>query len=103
MKIKKQLANNFNEFFMSIVETIIASIPTATSPEIPKTEVNSMSSFTELSIGQLRDFISASSKRTSPRDIIPTHVVESLSDHDFLDLLKLNNFSLKAVCFPPVL
>ena len=37
---KKQLANDFNEFFISKVESIIASIPTAMGPEIQKTEVN---------------------------------------------------------------
>ena len=33
---KKQLANNFNEFFMSQVESFIASIPTAIGSEIVK-------------------------------------------------------------------
>ena len=97
---KKQLANDFNEFFISKVKSIIASIPTAISPEILKTEVNSMYSFTELSISHLRDLISASSNSTSPLDIIPTHLVKSFSDHCFLDLLKLFNLSLKAGYFP---
>ena len=88
---KKQLANDFNEFFISKVKSIIASIPTARGPEILKTEVNSMYSFTELSISQFRDLISASSNSTSPLEIIPTHLVKSFSDHYFLDLLKLLN------------
>ena len=49
-KTKNQLANNFNEFFLSKLEKIIASIPTAIGPEILKTEVNSLNSFTELLI-----------------------------------------------------
>ena len=82
------------------MKSIIASIPTAIGPEILKTEVNSMYSFTELSISQFRDLISASSNSTSPLDIIPTHLVKSFSDHYFLDLLKLLNLTLKAGCFP---
>ena len=78
---KKQLANDYNEFFISKVKSIIASIPTAIGPEILKTEVNSMYSFTELSISQFRDLISTSSNSTSPLDIIPTHYVRSFSDH----------------------
>ena len=74
--------------------------PTAIGPEILKTEVNSMNSFTELSMRQFRDLISALSNSTSPLDIIPTHLVKSFSDYDFLDLLKLFNLSLKAGCFP---
>ena len=97
---KKQLANDFNEFFISKVKSIIASIPTAIGPEVLKTEVNSMYSFTELSISQFRDLISASSNSTSPLDIIPTHLVKSFSDHCFLDLLKLLYLSLKAGYFP---
>ena len=34
---KKKLANDFNEFFISKVESIIAWIPTAKGPEILKT------------------------------------------------------------------
>ena len=45
---KKQLANDFNDLYQ--VETIIASILNAIATEILKAEVNSMSSFTELSI-----------------------------------------------------
>ena len=97
---KKQLANDFNEFFISKVESIIASIPTAIGPEILKTEVNSMNSFTELSMSQFRDLILASSNSTSPLDIIPTHLVKSFPEYYFLDLLKHLNFSLKAGCFP---
>ena len=97
---KKQLANDFNEFFISKVKSIIASIPTAISPKILKTEVNSMYSFTELSISQCRDLILASSNSTSPLDIIPTHLVKSFSDHYFLDLLKLLILSLMAGYFP---
>ena len=33
---KKQLANDFNKFFISKVKSIIASIPTAIGPEILK-------------------------------------------------------------------
>ena len=88
---KKQLANDFNEFFISKVESIIASIPTWKGPEILKTEVNSLNSFTELSISQLRDLILSSSKSTSQPDI-PTHLVTSFPDH-YLDLLKLLNLS----------
>ena len=73
---KKQLANDFNEFFISKVKSIIASIPTAISPEILKAEVNLMYSFTELSISQFRDLISSSSNSTSPLDIIPKHLVK---------------------------
>ena len=47
---KKQLANDFKEFFISKVENFVASNPTAIGPEILKIEVNSMNSFTELSI-----------------------------------------------------
>ena len=97
---KKQLANVFNEFFISKVKSIIASIPTAIGPEILETEVNSMYSSTELSISQFRDLISASSNSTSPLDIILTHLVKSFSDHYFLNLLKLVNLSLKAGYFP---
>ena len=89
----------FNEFFISKVESIIASIPTAIGPEILKTEVNSMYSFTELSISQFRDLISASSNSTCPLDIIPTNLVKSFPDYYFLDLLKLK-LSLKAGYFP---
>ena len=78
---KKQLANDFNEFFISKVESIIASLPTAIGPEILKTEVNSMYSFTELSISQFRDLISASSNSTCPLVIIPTHLVNSFLDY----------------------
>ena len=80
------------------MKSIIASIPTAIGPEVLKTEVNSMYSFSELSISQFRDLISASSNSTSPLDIIPTHLVKSFSDY-FLDLLKLLNLSLKAGYF----
>ena len=97
---KKQLANDFNEFLISKVESIIASIPTAIGPAILKTEVNSMYSFTELSISQFRDLISASSNSTFPLDIIPTHLMKSFPDYYFLDLLKLLNLSLKAGYFP---
>ena len=82
------------------METIIASIPSAIGPKILKAEVNSMNSFTELSISQFRDLISASPNCTSPLDIIPTHLVKSFPDHYFLELLKLLNISLKAGCFP---
>ena len=58
-----------------------------------------MNSFTEFSISQFRDLISASSNSTSPLDIIPTHLVKSFPDY-FLDLLKLLSLSLKAGCFP---
>ena len=47
---KRQLANDFYEFFISKVKSIIASIPSAIGPEILKTEVSSINSFTELSI-----------------------------------------------------
>ena len=57
-KNKKQLANDFTEFFIFKLEGIIATIPTAMGPEILKTEVNSMKLFTELSISQFRNFIS---------------------------------------------
>ena len=77
---KKKLANEFNEFFISKVETIIVSVPTAIGPEIMKAGVNLMNLFTELSISQFRDFISASSNSTSPLDIIPTHLVKSFPD-----------------------
>ena len=97
---KKRLANDFNEFFISKVKSIIASIPTAIGPETLITEVNSMYSFTELSMSQFRDLISASSNSTSPLDIIPTHLVKSSSDPYFLNLLKLLNLSLKAGYFP---
>ena len=96
---KKQLANDFNEFFISKVKSIIASILTAIGPEILKTEINSMYSFTELSISQFRDLILASSNSISPLDIIPTHLVKTFLDHYFLDLLKLLNLSLKAGYF----
>ena len=82
------------------METIIASIPSAIGPKILKAEVNSKNSFTELSISQFRDLISASPNCTSPLDIIPTHLVKSFPDHYFLELLKLLNISLKAGCFP---
>ena len=59
------------------MESIIASIPTAIGPEDLKTEVNSMNSFTELSLGQFRD----SSNSTSPLDIIPAHLVKSFLDY----------------------
>ena len=62
----KQLANDFNQFIISKMETVIASIPTAIGPEILKVEVNSMNSFTDLSISQLKESISASSNSTSP-------------------------------------
>ena len=97
---KKQLANSFNEFFISKVNSIIASIPSAIGPEILKTEVNSMYSFTECAISQFRDLVLASSNSTSPLDIIPAHLVKSFSDHCFLDLLKLLDLSLKAGYFP---
>ena len=97
---KKQLENDFNEFVISRVESIIASIPTAIGTEILKTEVDSKYSFTELSISQFRDLALASSNSTSPLDIIPTHLVKSFSNHYFLDLLKLLNLSLKAGYFP---
>ena len=97
---KEQLANDFNEFFISKVKSIMASIPTAIGPEILKTEVNSMYLFTELSISQFRDLILGPSNSTSPRGIIPTHLVKSFSDQYFLDLLKLLNLSLKSGYFP---
>ena len=81
-------------------ESIIALISTAIGPEILKTEVNSMNLFTELSISQFRDLISASSNCTCPLDIIPTHLVKSFPDYSFLDLLKLLYRSLKAGFFP---
>ena len=89
---KKQLANDFNEFFISKVASIIASIRTWKGPEILKTEVNSKNSFTELSISQFRDLILSSSKSTSQPDI-PTHLKTSFPDYYFLDLLKLLNLS----------
>ena len=82
------------------METIIASIPSAIGPKILKAEVISMNSFTELSISQFRDLISASPNCTSPLDIIPTHLVKSFPDHYFLELLKLLNISLKADVSP---
>ena len=72
---KNSLQTTYNEFFISKVKSFIAPIPTAIGPEIQKTEVNSMYSFTELSISQFRDLILASSNSTSPLDIIPTHLV----------------------------
>ena len=97
---KKQLANDYNEFFISKVESIVASILTAIGPEILKTEVKSMNSFTELSISQLKDLILTYSSSTAPLDISPTHLVKSFSDSYALDLLKLPSFTLKAGCFP---
>ena len=99
---KKQLANDFNEFFIFKVEPIFASISTALGPEVLKAEVNSMNSFTELSISQFRDLISASSNSTSPLDSIPTHLKKSFPDNYFLDLLKLLNIS-EGGMFSPVL
>ena len=81
------------------MESIIASIPTAIGTEILKTEVNSMTSFTELSRNQFRDLISDSSNITSPLDIIPTHLVKSFPDYYSLDLSKHLNIALKAACF----
>ena len=78
------------------MESIIASILTAIGPEILKTEVKSMNSFTELSISQLRDLISTSSSSTSPLDISPTRLVKSFPDCYAVDLFKLLNFTLKA-------
>ena len=75
-KNKKHLANDLKQFFISKLEGIFASIPTAIGPEILKTEVNSMNSFTELSISQFRDLIWTSSNNTFPLDIIPTHLVK---------------------------
>ena len=60
MKTKISLQTDFNEFFISREESVIASIPTAMGPEILKTEFNLMNSFTELSISQFRELISAS-------------------------------------------
>ena len=94
---KKQLVNDFNEFFTSKVETIIASILVAI---VLKAEVNSMTLFTDLSISQFRDLISASSNSSSPLDINPTHLVKSLPNYYFLDFLELLRLSLKAGCFP---
>ena len=99
MTTKKQLANDLNDFFISKMETIIASIPTVIAPQILKAEINSMNSFTDLSISSFRDLASASSNSTSPLDIIPTHLVKS--DYYFLDLLKIFKLSLKAGYFPP--
>ena len=95
---KKQLTNDFNDLYLKW-KPIIASISTAIAPEILKAQVNSMSSFAELSISQFKLLILASSNSTSPLDIIPTHVVKSFPDYFFLDLLKLLNLSLKAGCF----
>ena len=95
---QKQLANDFNEFFISKVEKIVASIPTAIGPETLKTQFNSINSFTELSMSQFRDWIAASSISTSPLDIIPTHLLKSSPDYYFLNLLKILN-PLKAGCF----
>ena len=55
---KKQLAN-LKEFFICKAETIVATItiPTAKRPEIVETEVDSLNSFTELSLSQFRDLI----------------------------------------------
>ena len=97
---KKQPATNFTELFISKVETIFTSIPTAIGPEILKTEVNSMNSFTEMSISQFRDLVLASLNSTTPLDLIPKHLVKPFPDYYFLDLLKLLNLSLKAGCFP---
>ena len=94
---KKQLTNDFNDLYLKW-KLIIASISTAIAPEILKAQVNSMSSFAELSISQFKLLILASSNSTSPLDIFPTHVVKSFPDYFFLDLLKLN-LSLKAGCF----
>ena len=47
---KKQLANGFNEFFISKLENIIESFPSMKGPEILKIEVNSKNLFTELPI-----------------------------------------------------
>ena len=47
---KKQLANDIKEFFISKVESFVASNPTAIGSEILKIEVNSMNLFTKLSI-----------------------------------------------------
>ena len=69
---KNQLRNDFNDFFISKVESIIVSIHKI-GPEILKTEVNSMNSFTELSISPFRALILASSNSTSPLDTITTH------------------------------
>ena len=97
---KKLFANDFNEFLISKVESIVASICTATGPEIPTIEINSIILFTELSLSQFRNLILASSNSTSPLDTIPTHLVKSFPDYFFLDLLKFLNLSLKAGCFP---
>ena len=96
---QKQLANDFNEFFVSKVERIVASILTAIGPENLKTQFNSINSFTELSMSQFRDWTAASSNSTSPLDIIPTHLVKSSPDYYFFNLLKILNLSLKAGCF----
>ena len=66
---KKQLANDFNEFFIS-------------------------------KVGKYYCIDSHCDGSTSPRDIIPTHLVKSFPDYYFLNLLKLLNFSLKVGCFP---
>ena len=92
------MKNDFNEFFISKVETIIPSIPTAIGPETLKAEVNSMKSLTELSISQIRDLISASSDSTSPLDIIPTYL-KPFPDYYFLELLNLLTPLLKAGSF----
>ena len=99
---RKQLENHFNRFFISKVETIIASISSAIGPEILKAEVDSMNLSTELSQSQFRDLILASSNSTSPPllDIVPTYLVKSSSEFSGAELLKLLNISLKARCFP---
>ena len=84
----KKLANESNEFFISKVDFIIASIPTAVGPEIMKAEVKPMNSFTKLSISHFIDLILASSTSIYPLNIIPTHLVMSFPHKFFLELLK---------------
>ena len=96
----KEIANLFNKFYISKVESIIASIPNATRPKILITEFNSINSFTELSINWFRDLISLLSNSTSTLVTTPTHLVKSFPDYCFLSLLELHNLLLKANFFP---
>ena len=70
-------------------------------PEIRKAELNSMISFTKLSISQFRELISPSSNSRPSLEILPSHALTSFSDYYFF--LKLINFSLKAAFFPVLL
>ena len=101
---KKQLANDFNNFFVEKIDKIRSNF--SNSGNFAQYDINTSSSiedFTELTEDEVAKFVAKSPSKTSPLDPLPTDLMKKCLPALLPSLTKIVNSSLQCGCMPETL